>query len=256
LTRFNVGPTRAYQAAMIPRVRCLVLTLSAAAALSFCPRGARADSSDTLPSLDEGAVLAPPEPEPLPPPPPPAVLQDPSKKAAPRPLGPIRAQRRLALLGEVGWNGIAGFGPTLTYHVDPHFSVDLGAGLSLLGWKVGMRGRYNFLTGRVTPFVGAGMMGAQGWGDSPIPINDQQDPTRETVNVKILPSAWVQAVGGVDWIAPSGFNLVGAAGYAWVISHDPVQVVTGVPNAEERLAFDVVFRSNIVITVALGYSFR
>jgi hypothetical protein len=145
----------------------------------------------------------------------------------------------------------------LVYHIDPHLSVDLGAGLSLLGWKTGIRTRFNFLTGRVTPFVGVGVMGAGGLGDSPIPVNDHDnDPTRETVNIKIRPSGWLQTVGGVDWIAPSGFNLVGTAGYAWLLSHDPVEIVTGTPNADEKRAFDVFFRSNIVITVALGYSFR
>ena len=187
------------------------------------------------------------------------IIQSPSRKgqSTAREQGPIRARRRLALLGEVGWNGIAGFGPNLVYHVDPHVSVDLGAGLSLLGWKVGMRGRYNFLTGPVTPFLGVGFMGAAGFGDNPIPINDKNDdPTRETVNVKILPSAWVQMVGGVDWIAPSGFNLVGCVGYASLLSHDPVRVVTGVPTSDDEQAFDIAFRSNIVLTVALGYSFR
>lgn len=218
------------------------------------PRRAQAQGSDTLPSLDESAPAATPEPvhaEPV------VVLQTPAKPGNRNLRGPVRARRRLALLGEVGWNGIAGFGPMLSYHLDPHVSLDLGAGLSLLGWKVGLRGRYNLLTGPVTPFIGVGMMGAAGFGDSPIPINDNdKDPTRETVNIKILPSAWLQTVGGIDWIAPTGFNLVGAVGYAWLLSHDPVQVISGTPNSDEQLGFDIAFRSNVVITLALGYAFR
>jgi len=241
---------------MSPRVRSLALMLCATAVLSSCPRHAHADSADTLPSLDDGTVLTTPDAEPAPPPPPPAVLQGPTLQAPRRRLGPIRAQRRLALLGEVGWNGISGFGANLTYHLDPHFSVDMGGGLSLLGWKVGLRGRYNLLTSRVTPFVGAGVMSAGGFGDTPIPINDQKDATRETVNVKILPSVWTQAVLGVDWIAPSGFTLIGAAGYAWVVSHDPVQVVTGTPSQAEQQGIDAAFHTGIVCTLALGYSFR
>ncbi len=236
-------------------VRSAALLSCAAASLLLAPAAAHAQGADALPALDEPPIIAP-EPSELPPPAPVTVLQSSTQKAKPRELGPIRARRRLALLGEVGWNGIAGFGPILVYHVDPHVSVDLGAGISLLGWKVGMRGRYNFLTGPVTPFLGAGFMGAGGFGDSPIPINENDDPTRETVNIKILPSAWTQAVGGVDWIAPSGFNLVGAVGYAWLLSHDPVQVVTGTPTHDEQRGFDVAFRSNLVLTVALGYSFR
>jgi len=233
-------------------VRGLALALCAAVWV-VGPRQALAQGTDSLPSMDEGTPVAAPEP-PLPLPPPPPVLQNPPKRPTKRLTGPIRAQRRLALLGEVGWNGIAGFGPNLTYHLDPHVSFDLGAGLSLMGWKVGLRGRYNFLTGPVTPFIGLGAMGAQGFGDSPIPLEDEKNP--DSPSIKILPSAWLQMVGGVDWIAPSGFTLVGAAGWASLLSHDPVQVVSGTPNAEEKQAFDVVWRSNIVLTLALGYSFR
>jgi hypothetical protein len=60
----------------------------------------------------------------------------------------------------------------------------------------------------------------------------------------------------VDWIAPSGFTLIGTSGYAFLLSRDPVQVVTGSPNKDEELGFDIAFRSNLVITIALGYTFR
>ncbi len=243
---------------MSASVRGALLTLSAATVLLFRTEAAHAQDADVLPTLDETPITAP-EPVEAPPPPPVTVLKSPgqaAREARLGDLGPIRARRRFALLGEVGWNGIAGFGPNLVFHVDPHFSVDLGAGLSLLGWKVGIRPRVNFSTGRVTPFVGVGVMGAGGFSDKPITVNDDQDPNREPLNIKIRPSAWMQAVAGVDWIAPSGFNLVGAFGYAWLLTHDPVQIVTGTPTADEQRGFDVAFRSNVVITVALGYSFR
>jgi len=233
-------------------VRCLALC--AAAAFVFSPRLAHAQGSDTLPTLDDSA----PSPSPQDPvaPVPTVVILGPSQKVK-RPVGPVRAQRRLALLGEVGWNGIAGFGPNLTYRLHPNVSVDLGAGLSLLGWKVGVRGRYLFLQGPVTPFIGAGIMGAGGFGSEPIPIRDRDDdPSREPLNVKIIPSAWLQMVGGVDWVSPSGFTLIGSVGYAKVLSHDPVQIKDGTPDQDERQALNVVFRSSAVITIALGYSFR
>ncbi|MEO6598478.1 MAG: hypothetical protein ABIQ16_01305 [Polyangiaceae bacterium] len=238
-------------------VRGAQATLCAASVFLLCARAAHAQGADALPTLDEQPIVAPDTtlPSDASAPLPVTVLKSPEQKARHPEYGPIRARRRLALLGEVGWNGIAGFGPNLVYHVDPHFSVDMGAGLSLLGWKVGLRGRFNLLTGPVTPFVGVGFMGGGGFGDSPIPINEEES-SRETVNVKIRPSAWLQTVVGVDWIAPSGFNLVGAGGYAFLLSHDPVQVVTGTPNSEDERAFDVAFRSNVVLTIALGYSFR
>ena len=256
MNTFRVGPTPATWLTMILPAGRFAPTLCAAALLAVSPRVARAQSADSLPTLDESPSA--PATEALPAPPPPTiVLTAPSKKPERLVVGPIRARRRLALLGEVGWNGIAGFGPTLTFHLHPHFSLDLGAGLSLLGWKTGLRGRYNLLTGSVTPFIGLGVLGAGGFGDAPILINDKDpDPTREKVNIKILPSAWLQTVGGIDWTAPGGFTLVGAVGWATLLSHDPVQLTSGTPNAEERQAFDFVWRSGVVFSTAIGYSFR
>jgi hypothetical protein len=238
--------------------RGLLLALCAGAAFTAWPRAARADDPESLPTLDDSAPGAAPEAPPVPVTTTPIVIQVPPAPPDSRPELPIRARRRLALLGEVGWNGIAGFGPTLAFHLDPHFTFDLGAGLSLLGWKVGLRGRYNMLTGPVTPFLGVGVMGTAGLGDSPIPINDNNDngTQTDTVNIRVLPSAFLQTVGGVDWTSKSGFTLLGTVGYAWLLSHDPVQVTSGTPTADERRAFDIAFRSNVVATVAIGYSFR
>ncbi len=249
----RLGPTPAYASAMTLGVRCLAV--AAVAAFAFCPRLAHAQGSDTLPTLDDSTPpVEPPEPAA---PVPPVVLVDPSQTRARLPLGPIRAQRRLALLGELGWNGIAGFGPNLTFRLHPNVSIDLGAGLSLLGWKVGLRGRYLLLKGPVTPFIGVGVMTAGGFGSEPIEINNKDDdPNRVPLNIKIKPLLWLQSVAGVDWVASSGFTLIGAAGWASVLSHDPVEVVTGTPTHDEEQALDIAFRSSIVATIALGYSFR
>jgi hypothetical protein len=136
-------------------------------------------------------------------------------------------------------------------------SVDLGAGLALVGWKVGLRARYLLLKGPVTPFIGIGIMAASGLGSEPIELTDKdEEPNREPLNVKILPSTWLQSVVGVDWVASSGFTLIGTVGWASVLSGDPVQVVTGKPTPDEEQAFNAIFRSNIVITIGLGYSFH
>ncbi|HEY0469265.1 MAG TPA: hypothetical protein VGC79_33965, partial [Polyangiaceae bacterium] len=208
-----------------------------------------------LPTLDDTTPPAtPPEPAA---PVPPVVVVDPSQKPVRHPIGPIRAQRRLAVLGEVGWNGIAGFGPNLTFRAHPNVSVDLGAGLSLLGWKVGLRGRYLLLKGPVTPFIGVGVMSAGGLGSEPIEISDKdKDPNREPLNVKIKPSIWLLSVAGVDWVASNGFTLIGTAGWASVLSEDPVEIQSGTPTHDEEQALNALFRSSVVVTIAIGYSFR
>jgi hypothetical protein len=210
------------------------------------------------------APLALPEPKPSTPPPaleaPPEVTptQTPSGTVvavlpvrAPR---PVRAERRLALLGELSWNGLAGFGPNLIFHVDPHFSVDLGLGLAFVGWKLGLRSRYNFLTSETTPFIGAGFLGATGF-DAPSQDIAADDDNRE-LNIKAKPSAFAQLTVGLDYTDSDGFTFLGAIGYAILLSHDNVEIVTGEPTREEAQAFDVLFRSGAVLSVGLGYSFR
>lgn len=196
---------------------------------------------DTLPDIDEEVPPAPAPAAPLP-----------SAAAALRPPPPIRAQRRIALLGELGWNGLAGFGAIVTYHAHPHVSFDLGAGLAAVGGKLGLRARYNISKKPVTPFLGVGILGATGF-DAP---TRDIGPDDSEINIEIKPAAFLQAVAGIDWTSPSGFTLVGAAGYAWLLTGDNVVILTGEPTKDEQDALDAVFRSGVVISVAIGYSFR
>lgn len=176
-----------------------------------------------------------------------------------RPQGPVRARRRLALTGELGWNGIAGFGPVLSYHIIPQVTAELGAGLSLTGWKAGVRGRYNLLTSTVTPFLGVGVMGTSGFGQIKGDFDGQEssDPSAtnaEEVTIRVRPSAFLQTVIGIDWTSRGGFTLIGALGWCTVLNHN-LDIVAGKPTKEEREAFNVIFRSGGVISVATGYTF-
>lgn len=260
----------------------LVLSLLLAAA----PAYAQGDALEQPYDSNENSGAAPPVPlpisgpapvAPLPPPPslppppapptrtdvapqganqPPAVsgIVAPVVPADDRPLGPIRSRRRLALTGEVGWNGLAGFGAVLGYHIAPHFTTELGGGLSLTGWKAGLRARYNLLTGSVTPFVGVGFMGTSGFGNIKGDFDDQ-DASTEEVTIRVRPSAFLQAVGGIDWTSRGGFTLVACVGWAHVLNHN-LEIVAGNPTPDERRGFDIAFRSGPVITVATGYSFE
>ena len=201
---------------------------------------------DTLPSLDT---------------PPTTIIVHPKAgtvavvgNAAPREALPIRAERRLALLGELGWNSLGGFGPSITFHAHPHVSFDLGAGLSLEGWKLGLRSRYNFLLSEVTPFVGVGLLGATGFDAPSQDISTDGDDS--DLNIKIRPCGFVQAVAGVDWTSPGGFTMVGAVGYAFLLGGDNVEILTGVPTEEQERGLDALFRSSVVLSLGIGYSFR
>jgi hypothetical protein len=198
---------------------------------------------DTLPALEDPPSLTPP-------PTPPPVAPPPNTE---RRLLPVRAERRLALLGELGWNSLGGVGPSVTFHAHPHLSFDLGAGLGAMGGKIGLRARVNVLTNEVTPFFGVGLIGGSGW---EAPANIASDMENRELNIKVLPSAFFQAVAGVDWTSRDGFTLVGALGYAFLITRDSVEIITGEPTADERRGLDAAFRSSFVISIAIGYSFR
>jgi len=199
---------------------------------------------DTLPSLDEEAAATPKPP----------AKKRPKAPSVVKPALPIRADRRLALLGELGWNGLAGFGAIVSLHATTHFTFDLGAGLAAVGGKLGLRTRYNFSEKRVTPFIGVGIMGATGF-EAPTRDLAANDDDSE-LNIELKPSAFLQTVVGIDWTARDGFTLIGALGYAFMLTPDNVVIITGVPTEDEKRGLDIAFRSGIVISIAIGYSFR
>jgi hypothetical protein len=178
-------------------------------------------------------------------------------RAEDRSLGPIRARRRLALTGELGWNGLAGFGPVLTYYVHPRVAFDLGAGVSLFGWKGGARGRYNFLTTPATPFVGLGLNSTSGLGEVRF---DAEDPDTggnpEPVTVDLKATYLYQVVAGVDFIHRNGFTLIACLGYTWVMNDSNYEVVAGKLSGEQQRAVDIVWGDGPVISISLGYAFE
>lgn len=165
----------------------------------------------------------------------------------------VRRVRRLAVMGETGWNSLSGWGATLTFHAHPHVSFDLGAGFALVGNKVGLRARANLLKSNFTPFIGVGGMLASGLGDKDSP---QESIKTDNVTVFVRPSAFLQGVVGVDWTSRNGFTLVAATGYAWSLNGRNWRVASGTPTDNEREAFNVVFGSGPVFSLAMGYSFR
>lgn len=165
----------------------------------------------------------------------------------------------MALLGEIGWNGLAGFGPILTYNAHPHFSADFGAGFSLLGGKLGVRGRYNFLKHAFTPFVGVGYNYATGFGEFPAtdPAHDPNaKPNAAPVTIESGPSHLIQTVAGIDFMHRRGFTMLGTLGWAWLLNQDNYRVLAGEPTPEEEQGFNIAFKGGLVLGVAIGYAFE
>jgi hypothetical protein len=173
---------------------------------------------------------------------------------------PIRAQRKLALLGEVGWNSLGGWGLMMTYNAHPHVAFDLAGGFSLNGWKAGVRGRYNLFTGPFTPFLGAGLSTSTGWdgirvGGKGRDRDDHDDfdfdPTEEG-KYDVKRSEFAQAVVGFEFIHRHGFTIQVSGGYSWLLTKDNATFVTG--KRDDNLA-SALFGSGPVASLACGYAF-
>ncbi len=227
---------------------------------------ATATAAEAAPaSVPSSEALETPYGDPSPPAPPaapPVASTSPVKVITPqpgadeRPLGPIRAQRRLALLGELGWNGLAGFGAILTYNANPHLAFDLGGGFSLLGWKAGARARYNLLTGNMTPFVGFGANATSGLGEITDPGDERRGPESVPFTLDIKPSYLLQYTVGFDFLHRRGFNMLGAIGYAQLLNKHNIIVVDGSLTSDERQAINAIFKGGVVISLAAGYAFE
>jgi hypothetical protein len=260
-------PTMPRRRRLLARLLCC-LTFVAVPAVAQPAAPAPPAPPETLETPYEDAPVAPPPPTSASPvsEAPPAVAPPPvtaaplplSPRADMRPLGPIRARRKLALTGELGFNGLAGFGPVLTYHVTPHFSGDLGAGLSVLGWKAGVRARYNFMTTPFTPFVGVGFNATSGLGEFTVDPSkdDGANSNRSPITLDVKPSYLVQTVIGFDFIHRHGFTMIACLGYAALLNSDNVHVLAGALENDERQAIDFFFKGGPVISLAMGYAFR
>jgi hypothetical protein len=200
----------------------------------------------SLPALAQAPapVVAPaPAPAPAasitePPPPPPRELD----------LRPIRARRPFFIGGELGWNGLSGLGVNFSYHPSPYFAIDTGLGLSLAGGRLGLRARGNLLDGEWTPFLGAGITYSGGTGDKPIEYESKGEKT----SYKVLPSAYVQLAGGVNYTGSEGFVFMATTGYAMLLDSNTRQVDGSVAAYHEVRAL---YHGGLILSVAFGYAF-
>lgn len=162
---------------------------------------------------------------------------------------PVRAERRLFVLGEFGWNSLAGLGVNAGYHLHPHLTVEAGLGFSLLRLKGGARLRANLLQGAWTPFVAAGALIGAGEGS-------EQDFSLggPPFSYRLRPSPFAQVVAGVDFTAADGVTFLATAGWAFLLG-DNVEITDGAPSASQRGWMRTAFGSGPVVSLAVGYSF-
>jgi hypothetical protein len=168
------------------------------------------------------------------------------------PLGPTlptREERPLALAGAFGWNTLGGWGATLSYSPDPHVSLDAAVGLSIVGFKMGGRVRYNVLTTPWTPSLGLGIQYGGGTGGERVRV-DHADGRGE---MTIEGSPFAQILAAMSYQGPEGMWFLGGLGYSILLVDENVTYVSG-PQAATDLLRSLA-GSGMVIELGVGYAF-
>jgi len=165
---------------------------------------------------------------------------------------PIRDVRQSAVWLNMGWNSLAGFGVAVSYYPVPKIAVDAGVGLSSVGIKASLRGRYLFYVKNFTPFVGLGFLNGFG---TPVDF-ELKDGFNDNApfRVKIDNSPFVQLSGGFEYMAKKGFMVLFDAGFALVLT-DNYHVTSGFPSPDMRRVMNITYGSGIVIEGGIGYAF-
>jgi hypothetical protein len=160
-----------------------------------------------------------------------------------------RERRPFFIGGELGWNGLSGLGVNFSYHPDPHLALDTGAGLSLTGWRVGLRIRGNILTGEWTPFLGAGVSYATGLGDQNVPLESKG----EKAEIRVLPSPFAQISAGLNYTGREGFVFTATTGYSKLLRDHNTTYQSGSYETYEENKF--IYDGGLILSVAFGYAF-
>jgi hypothetical protein len=140
-------------------------------------------------------------------------------------------------------------GVNFGYHPDPHFAIDTGAGLSITGWRVSARLRGNLLKSEWTPFIGAGMSYATGWGENDVEGDDRGDK----VKLRVESSPFLQIGAGVNYTGHEGFVFTATTGYSVLLKSDNTKYVSGSTEAYDRVK--EIYGGGLILSVAFGYAF-
>jgi len=166
---------------------------------------------------------------------------------------PVRMTHTLGVSGNLGWNSLTGVGITLQYYIIPKIALDGGVGISAEGYKFSLRGRYIFLKKKFSPFVGAGFIYGTGIHGQSISLEDVD--TGDEIIFEMLPSRFLQFVGGAEYVAKGGFFLMFNLGYAYLLNEN-INIISGSPSSQMKQVMRIAYGSGIVLEVSIGYIFK
>ena len=141
-----------------------------------------------------------------------------------------------------------GLGGVFTYHPLPELALEGALGLSLSGWKTGIRARWNILSSEWTPTVGLGFMYATGTLGS----ETETEIDGEKVRFSVLRSPFAQLVAGVNYVGEGGLFFSALAGYAPLLRKRNFKLHAGEPDPEQLDVLKSIVGGGVVISLALG----
>ncbi len=168
---------------------------------------------------------------------------------------PAVKRARFGVTAEVGMNSLSSLlGTSFTYYPSANAAVDFGFGLSLGGFRPGVRGRYIIHAGRhVLPFVGGAVKFAMGGGDEPVTLTKSSDDGfGEEYELKIKPATFVDFLGGVEFHF-GHFRWDIGTGWSQSLNQHNWTLVSGPPlEQEDEDVFDLLYGSGFTLYTALG----
>lgn len=163
----------------------------------------------------------------------------------------IRELRRNAITGNIGWNGLTGFGVTYHNYVAKQMGAEFGVGVATTGIKFGGRFSYMFSEKNFSPFVSAGFMYGLGTGDYEY---DYELDGSYHYSYKIGASPFAQITGGIEYINNNGFMFSVNLGWAILLTDTNYEITKGNPTIDELKAMDIALSSGFVFEFSIGYA--
>jgi hypothetical protein len=180
-----------------------------------------------------------------------APAPEPSQAEVQQTVSPPAPRARLFVVAmEAGLNGLSGTGVNVFFHASPAVALDLGVGYSAVGVKAGLRVRYKFLRGAFKPFTALGYSYGNGTGATEHDVREAWQATR----YQVLPSHYAQVTGGLEYLAPQGFDLLFAAGYSFLLNSN-IRTLLGPINNEQLATLSTQYGSGIALSASIGFGF-
>ncbi len=159
----------------------------------------------------------------------------PAPAVARAPLSVPRRYPKSSLALVVGWGAPYGWGLEFSEMASANLDINVGAGLSVTGGKLGIGTRYYFTPERkVSGWVGANLVRSTGLDNIAITSNNNNSgynggynsPTNSGV-INYKAATLVHLRGGMRWQPVHRFAMFGGLGYGISLSGDAVEYVSG-----------------------------